>query len=144
MALSSNPLIVLGTFRGGTSCVAAAINHLGVFLGREEEFQPAAEQNPGGFWELRDMQKVNAGALIALGMDYFRARPLPVDWITRPGLEDFVEGLRKLLVSKFEGHDTWGWKEPASTILMPLYQEALTREGVENYSAIICVRHTLS
>lgn len=144
MGLSPNPVVVLGTFRGGTSCVATALNHLGVFLGPENEFQPASEQNPGGFWELRDMQKLNARALLLLGMDYFRAQPLPPNWRDLPGGLNVVDDLHKMLLAKFDGHGVWGWKEPSATLLMPLYKEALALGGVREISSVICVRHPLS
>ncbi len=144
MSLSPDPVIVLGTFRGGTSCVATAINHLGAYFGPEDEFQPASEQNPGGFWELRDMQKLNARTLLIFGMDYFRAAPLPDHWQEIPGAHEMVEEMRKLLRAKFDGYEMWGWKEPSTTILMPLYREALSREGVRSFSSVICVRHPMS
>lgn len=42
-------VIVLGCFRSGTSAVAGALHHLGVFMG--SRFDEPNKNNPKGFWE---------------------------------------------------------------------------------------------
>lgn len=143
MTLADEPVVILGVFRGGTSSVATAINHLGVYLGDERAFQPANEQNPGGYWELQEMQRLNAQILDAFGMNYFQADRVPDNWHDYPGGDQMVDDVRGLLCKHFAGKPSWGWKEPSTTILMPLYREALQKEGVSPQYAI-CVRHPLS
>lgn len=46
---------VLGVFRGGTSCVAGMLHHLGVPMGRVRKPRPA---NPRGFFEDEDLGQV--------------------------------------------------------------------------------------
>lgn len=142
-ALADEPVVILGVFRGGTSSVATAISHLGVFLGDERAFEPANEQNPGGYWELQDMQQLNAKILNALGMNYFQADRLPDRWRELPGGDHMVEDLRSLLRRHFGGRPSWGWKEPSTTLLMPVYRRALEEEGVTPQYAV-CMRHPLS
>jgi hypothetical protein len=144
MKLTPNPLIVLGTFRGGTSCVASVVNKLGVFLGAEQEFQPASDINPGGFWELREIQDIHTRALNTLGMDYFRARKLPVDWAEMPGMSEIINEMRSLLKNKFSRKICWGWKEPTTAILLPLYKKVMADEGIDRPEYLIAVRHPLS
>ncbi|MEA2552585.1 MAG: hypothetical protein QOJ65_761 [Fimbriimonadaceae bacterium] len=144
MSLSPDPIIILGTFRGGTSCLATAFSHLGVYLGAEEDFEPANEFNPGGYWELQEMQSLNAQCLIGFGMSYFQADQLPVDWRDMPGTKEMVEDIRDLLRRHYSGRRKWGWKEPATSILMPLYKEALAAESVTSPRYPITVRHPLA
>lgn len=143
MKLAAEPIVILGTFRSGTSALATALNKLGVFFGAERDFYPANEFNPGGFWELKDMQVLNARCLATFGMNFYQVEKLPNDWRSIPGAPALVGEIRSLLHTHFEGHDRWGWKEPSTSVLMPLYEEAIKAEGLEPVYAI-SVRHPLS
>jgi hypothetical protein len=124
--------------------VATALQHLGVYLGNDSDFQPASEQNPGGFWELIKVQELNARALQTFGMDYFRAVPLASDWREVPGVDEIVNRMSELLRETFDSKPCWGWKDPSTAILMPLWKEALRRAGRSGFAAAIVVRHPLS
>ncbi len=51
------PLVaVLGTFRGGTSCVAGVLHHLGVHMG--QKFKKPTPANPQGFWEAQQLGRI--------------------------------------------------------------------------------------
>ncbi len=143
MKLATEPIVILGTFRSGTSALATALNELGVFFGAERDFYPANEFNPGGFWELKDMQVLNAKCLAVFGMNFYQVEKLPNDWKGIPGALALVGEIRSLLHTHFEGHERWGWKEPSTSVLMPIYEEAIEAEGLEPIYAI-SVRHPLS
>ena len=143
MTLKGTPIVILGTFRGGTSCLATAFARLGVHLGAEKHFQPIDEFNKGGYWELTEMQELNQACLMAFGMSYFGAERLPLDWEEMPGASEMVRNMRDLLGRHFAGQEHWGWKEPSTTVLLPLYKKALDADGVKPRYAIM-VRHPLS
>ena len=144
MALHDEPIVILGTFRSGTSAMATAYSLLGVNFGQEKDFQPADEFNPGGYWELRDMQTLNAKILTVFGTNFYQVDRLPEDWRSVPGTTAMVSEIRGQLRSKFSGAQRFGWKEPSTSILLPLYKEAMEAEGIKNPLYAIAVRHPLS
>jgi hypothetical protein len=142
--LSGEPLVILGSFRSGTSCLATAVAELGVFLGDKRHLAAEDQFNPGGYWELDEMQTLNAKCLAAYGMNYFQSDRLPADWRERPGSDAIIAELSELLKRHFAGKNCWGWKEPATTILMPLYKEVFAKEKIASPRYPIMVRHPLS
>ncbi len=143
MALIGEPIVVLGTFRGGTSCLSTALGAMGMYMGEPNAFQKANEFNKGGFWELEDMQALNSRLLQMYGLGYLGADHMPEDWLDRPGSDVFLRDAQVMLHKHFQGKENWGWKEPGTTSLFPFYKEVLSREKVEPRYAII-VRHPLS
>lgn len=144
MSLYNEPIVILGAFRSGTSCLATALAHLGVFLGAEEDFLPADQFNEAGYQELEEMQVLNARYLAAFGMNYFQAEEIPADWREYPGASEMVAHIGAILRKHFAGKARWGWKEPSTTVLMPLYKNALANEGVTGPRYPISIRHPLS
>ncbi len=144
MSLSGEPLVILGSFRSGTSCLATAVAKLGVYQGAAEDFEPEDQFNQGGYWELSDMQMLNAKCLAVFGMTYFQCERLPGDWLQRPGSQELVNEIRSTLKKHFDGQKQWGFKEPSTTVLLPLYKEAFHAEGVSDPTFPIMVRHPLS
>jgi len=144
MSLRDEPIVILGTFRSGTSAMATAYNLLGVYFGQEKDFQPADEFNLGGYWELRDQQVLHARILTVFGTNFYQIDRLPSEWKSIPGASAMVNEIRGLLRSKFSSQQRWGWKEPSTSILIPLYQEAMEAEGIKKPIYQIAVRHPLS
>ena len=144
MSLHDEPIVILGTFRSGTSAMATAYTHLGTFFGTEKDLQPSDEFNPGGYFELKDMQLLNSKALAVFGTNYYQVDRLPEDWRSVPGSSAIVSEMRTLLRSKFSGQQRWGWKEPATSVLLPLYKDAMEAEGIKKPIFPIAVRHPLS
>ena len=144
MSLCGEPVVILGSFRSGTSCLATALAELGVYQGAADDFEPEDQYNQGGYWELSDMQMLNAKILASFGMTYFQCDRFPEDWLERPGSPEIVSEIRAVLRKHFDGQKQWGFKEPSTTILMPLYEEAFKAEGVAAQSYPIMVRHPMS
>jgi hypothetical protein len=144
MSLTNEPIVILGAFRSGTSCLATALSQLGVYLGAEKDFLPADQFNEGGYQELEEMQMLNATCLAAFGMNYFQAEKIPADWQHFPGAEQMVAEIAATLNRHFSGQLRWGWKEPSTTILMPLFKAALAKESVTGAIYPISIRHPLS
>jgi hypothetical protein len=144
MSLTGDPIIILGMFRGGTSCLSTALAALGLHLGNEGDFQAANEFNEGGYWELEEMQALNLKALFMFGMNALGADRLPENWRDLPGALHMVDEIAALLERHFAGHAHWGWKEPGTTDLLPLYKEALASASITAPRYAISVRHPLS
>ncbi|MEA2552789.1 MAG: hypothetical protein QOJ65_965 [Fimbriimonadaceae bacterium] len=143
MSLTGEPIIILGVFRSGTSALSATLEQLGAFLGQANDFFPPNENNLGGYWEIRDQQELNLRGYAVFGMNFYQVDRLPEDWRENPAATTYVNELRALLNAKFSGQAQWGWKEPGTTGLVPIYKDALAAEGITPRYAI-CVRHPLS
>lgn len=141
--LSGEPIIVLGVFRSGTSCLSTALSKLGVYLGAEEDFYPPNANNLGGYYEIKQFQELNLRGFATFGLNFYQADRLPTEWRSVPGAKTYMEEVRALLRGKFSGQSLWGWKEPAVTGLIPIYRDILSGENLQPRFAI-CVRHPLN
>jgi hypothetical protein len=132
------PVCVLGVGRSGTSLAARALGDLGVELGSEDDMLPPSELNPGGFWELREVLELNEEILAALGGTWWQAPPRPAGWERRPELEPFVARIADLVARHFGGAARWGFKDPRTTLTLPLW-----RRAVGEFDHVICLRNPL-
>ncbi len=142
-ALSPHPVIILGMFRSGTSCVATCFKELGYYFGDEAEFFPADDFNPGGYQEIKDLMNLNRKILGTLGMQHFRIEEIPADWREIPGVMSQIDSIEAMLKSKLGGRIRWGWKEPQTSVLMPLYKQVFEANQVDPFY-VICVRNPLA
>ena len=141
--LSSQPLVILGMFRSGTSCVATCFSKLGFYFGEKSELFPPDEFNPGGYHELKDLMNLNRKILGVFGMRHFQVEEIPEGWEEIPGTLELVSDLEGLLKAHLGGRERWGWKEPQTSVILPLYRHLFTAQGIEP-RYIICVRHPLA
>lgn len=142
MSHSDTPIVVLGTFRSGTSAMAGAMQRLGVYLGEDEDFFPANEFNEGGYYELKELQAIIQRTFMTFGAMSTQFDYLPEDWREIPGVMNHVQEIRNLLKAKYGKSDRWGWKDPATSLLLPLFQDALAQDGI-NPRYVIMVRNPL-
>jgi hypothetical protein len=143
MSLSGEPIMILGAFRSGTSSLAAVLVKLGVYFGQEQALYGANEHNPGGHFELIDLQMFDNNVFDTFGMKYYSGGGLPDNWRERPAGDLMVKALSAILNKHFAGRKLYGWKDPSASGLVPVYRAALANEPVEvRYP--ICIRHPLS
>lgn len=142
MSLQGRPVVVLGMFRSGTSSVSASLAKLGFFFGEDQDFFPTDEFNQTGYWELRDVMAVNRRCLAALGMSYHKVNPIPSDWKQLPGIPKALDQIQEVLLKHFDGKERWGFKEPMTSAILPLYREVFDRNKIVPHYAI-CVRNPL-
>ena len=133
---------MLGMFRSGTSCVATCFSKLGYYFGGDDELFPADDFNPGGYFEIKDLMNLNRRILGIFGMQHFRIEEIPDHWAEIPGTLDAVTEISNLLKKKLGGQEKWGWKEPQTTVLLPLYREVFRTLDVDPLY-VICVRNPL-
>lgn len=90
-------IIVMGCFRSGTSAVAGALHHLGVFMGNQ--FDPPNNNNPKGFWEDLEFKALHAAYEDYQSDSYDKGSDL--------------DAIYKQLIFKREAeHALWGVKDP--------------------------------
>lgn len=155
MTAGHPPVLVIGMHRSGTSLVARLLEEAGLFIGRE---QLAGHSEARFFLDLHDWLFTTAGAA----------------WDHPKGLEDLLgdddmielahryvdQRLRSLAARSFTGwrqwrpaglhglSTPWGWKEPRTTLAMPLWERAfpalavihVTRHGVDVANSLMTRR----
>lgn len=112
-------IIVMGCFRSGTSAVAGALHHLGVFMG--ERFDPPNANNPKGFWEDLDFKALHTAYEDCQHDSYDKGSDLDVSY-------------RQLISKREAEHALWGVKDP----LICKYLHKLT--FVTDSKLIVCRR----
>ncbi|HYW76125.1 MAG TPA: hypothetical protein VFA48_05820, partial [Gammaproteobacteria bacterium] len=134
--LDNSALIVLGMHRSGTSAVARVCNLLGVDL--DPELMPAAEDNPTGFWEPREIVELHDSLLHAMGSSWDDPAPLPVGWEHSPAAIQTASRVQEVLLESFAGSSLWGIKDPRLCRLFPLWRPLLRQLGVSTKFLLVC------
>ncbi len=143
MSPDSTAVCILGMHRSGTSVITRAINLLGVYLGTDDKVSGCGVDNPEGFWEHTDICAFHERVLAAFHRRWNTASPMPEDWQQSEIIRPFRKELRQLITANFAGHALWGWKDPRTCLLLPLWREALEELGTK-LSCVFVVRNPRS
>jgi hypothetical protein len=135
-------ICVLGMHRSGTSLVARVVNLLGAYLGEEEALMAPGDDNPEGYWERRDIYEFHERLLAELDRTWDTAFPLPESWHLSVPMEPFRRELREIVAGAFGDQKLWAWKDPRSSILLPIWQSVLEEEGIE-LACLLTLRNPL-
>lgn len=113
----SDPIIVLGMHRSGTSMLAHCLINMGVSMGAE--LLESDSFNKYGYYEDLDFVSLNKHILASLGCD----------WMNPPSYME-VAATGKLFISELQRldkekniHKLWGWKDPRNCLTLPLFKE---------------------
>lgn len=118
------PIIMAGMHRSGTSLAASLLQAAGVNMG--ERLMPADVGNVKGHFEDADFVEWHRAVLQQAGRH-------PVGWTTERGMgiSDEMRGRAAALVARKAaaggGGQTWGWKDPRTTLFMDFWAEMLPR-----------------
>ncbi len=119
-------VLVLGMHRTGTSALTRGLAALGVEIG--DKLMPAQKgDNEKGFFEDLDVYNLNHNALLSAGADWDSLR---VE-LTEDKIEEYSREAAKLIKRKFAGKPMWGFKDPRTVRLMPIWDRALESLEVE-------------
>lgn len=130
------PVCITGMHRSGTSLIARLLQAHGLYLGDDADLLPAAADNPDGFWEHRRFIELDDVALSYLGgaWDF----PPPFTGNEQGPQWNFLLERARVLVRDFKTHRHWGWKDPRSSLVMPLWLQA-----APDLKVIVVVRNPL-
>ncbi|MGE0822995.1 MAG: glycosyltransferase [Candidatus Binatia bacterium] len=132
---------ILGMHRSGTSALARAVNLLGAYLGPEEKMMPPQQDNnPEGFWEHVAIVDFHDRLLRTCSRFWDSVTPLPDRWWVRPEVKPYRDELYQLIVNEFGEASLWMWKDPRTTLCLPLWKEVLAQLAIETHY-VICLRH---
>ena len=125
-------VVVLGMHRSGTSLCTSVLNRLGVAL--SEDLLAPGPDNEQGFFESAHILDTHQEILAVIGTgaaNSFTICPRPSRWWTIPALAPAKKALCDIVVA--ESNDPgrlWGFKDPRTAMLLPLWQEVFTAAGV--------------
>lgn len=135
-------ICVLGMHRSGTSLVARLLEELGVYFGEPEDLLPANYANPLGYWELRAIAETHDLLLQELSRRWDTAFPLPEEWHREPFVEPYRERLERAVLEQLAEHGTFGWKDPRTSLTLPLWNDLLDALGLPAHYVMV-VRNPL-
>ncbi len=117
---------VLGMHRSGTSLIAKILNQLGVDFGATDQFLPAGLiDNPYGFYENKNIVELQDNILNLFNRNCYSCSPLPNDWWKNKIIKPHIEELKRLIRKEFNHSEFWGWKDPRTCLLLPMWQEEI-------------------
>jgi hypothetical protein len=134
----STAVCVIGPGRAGTSMTMRALNLLGVHAGPEEGLVEPGPGGPKGFWERREIIKLNDRLLRKQGGSWRNPPRLAPGWEATNELADEREQARAMLEEAFAGHDLWGWKDPRVSLTTAFWQAL-----VPDLRFVICLRNPI-
>lgn len=129
--LNSKTICILGMHRSGTSAVARAINLLGVPLGEAAKMMPGTSENPEGYWEHTEINDLQKRLMARLQRSWDTVQPLPEGWLQSEIIRPFKAELARVVATNFGGQTLWGWKDPQTCLLLPLWREILEGAGTQ-------------
>jgi O-antigen biosynthesis protein len=129
---------VLAMHRSGSSALTRLLNLLGVDLGND--LLPATPDNPKGYWELRSIVECQRALLDELGSYFDDFLPLPQDWLSLWEIAPHRQRLLESLRTEFLGKALWGFKDPRTCRLVPLWHGLFDELGADG-RFVILVRH---
>lgn len=135
-------ICVLGMHRSGTSMLMKTLNNLGVYLGKNEDMLAFADDNPEGFWEHRGIVEIHENILAELNRSWDSLTPLPKNWLNNPRIQQYKLDLIDVIKREFKYVPVWGFKDPRTCILLPLWNEIYDVLEIE-VSYIIILRNPL-
>jgi len=131
-------ICILGMHRSGTSAIARAINLLGAYIGREDQLMLAREDNPDGFWEHMAIYSFHERLLKFLSRSWDSLFPMPDEWWKKPEIKSYREELIGIIEKEFGEQPLWLWKDPRTSLLIPLWKDILRELKIE-----VCYLHCL-
>src|SRR5260370_20125635 len=135
-------VVILGMDRTGTSLCTNILNALGMHL--SPCLLPGDEFNENGYFEDWEILQTNEQILAALDRywDTLEAiHPFPPQWWQSPAMDQFRDTLVDIVRRRSsEGPGIWGFKDPRTAVLLPLWKEVFRICGVRPVF-VLCVRH---
>lgn len=142
MSETRKVIVLLGMHRSGTSLAMSMLASLGVPCG--EDLIPAARSNEAGFWEHAGIVRQHERLLSRMGRVWHGPRgthPFPQDWLDSDDALEAEEQLTAILEKELSAaNDVWGFKDPRTARLLPLWQRIFRRLDVTP-TYILSTRH---
>jgi len=123
----SDPVVILGMHRSGTSFLVRTLNLAGLWLGGDDQLHTiegrAKIGNPKGNYENREGIDINDAILARSGGSWYNP---PKQLITNVDDEARIVALCKTLENEMpDEYRRWGWKDPRTVLTLDIWLKAL-------------------
>jgi hypothetical protein len=139
MPPSNKSIVILGMHRSGTSAFAGALAHLGVATGGRL-LSAQAEINSKGYWEHKDVVRINDELLFALHSSWHDTRTLSAGWWRQDSVASYRTQLAAVLKRDFSSASLWLVKDPRMCRLLPLWLDLFAELGTQPH-IVLALRH---
>ncbi len=140
--MKSKAICIVGMHRSGTSVIARAINLLGAYLGEEADLVRTLPDNPEGYWERCDINNIHDRILHQFKKTWDTILPFPEKWHLSNEIKPFRDELAGLIKKHFLDHKLWVWKDPRTSILLPIWKDVLNEFRVD-LACLMIIRNPL-
>lgn len=128
-------VLVLGMHRSGTSALVRALHLLG--LGLPENLLPPAPDNPGGYFESKDLTRLNEAILAAAGTSWHDPAPIPREWFDSAAALAFRERANAFVEKACAASPVVVLKDPRLCRLLPFWRACLSDLEISFGSVLI-------
>jgi len=132
--------VILGMHRSGTSLCSSIMSALGVDMADEKG---EGTGNELGHWERWDIVALQDEILGFFNRAYYARThdfPLPPAWWADPALQPVVGRLEQLIAEKIRHTDAFGFKDPRTAKLMPVWKRIFNRLDLKP-KFVFCIRN---
>ena len=117
-------VVVIGMHRSGTSAVTRLINMMGAYFGPESLSKGFRKVNYKGFWERKDVLRLNRDILASAGARWNRIAAFETAVLDEKRFDEFRSRARRIIL-EMDAHRPWVVKEPCLCLTFPVWREAL-------------------
>ncbi len=121
---------IIGMHRSGTSLATHILGLVGVDLGPPDHFLDPQPDNPMGFFENRDITRLNISIFRHFGAEWNDPPPLSDGWEFAADLDDFRDSGQRIIAETFSGDQVAAWKDPRMSITLPFWRSIVAIEPV--------------
>lgn len=139
--MSSRAVLVVGMHRSGTSAIARGLKALSVYLG--DNLLGAQPDNPTGYWEDKTIVEINQRALEILGLKWDDDSLIECERFEHYRIRLLKIRAVHYLKSAFMPQPLWGFKDPRTIRLLPLWLHVLRDCGARD-AYLVAIRNPLS
>ncbi|MEO8045557.1 MAG: glycosyltransferase [Spartobacteria bacterium] len=135
--MSRRVVLVLGMHRSGTSALAGALHALG--FGLPGNLLPPAPDNPGGYFESKDLTRLNEEILVAAGTAWHDPASIPDDFFASPKALAFRDRAEAFMEKALAGSPMLVLKDPRLCRLLPFWRACLTNLEI-SFGCVLVLR----
>lgn len=116
-------IFIVGMHRSGTSAVTNLLANMGAYFGRQDESIGSNPENPKGFWERRDVRRVNDELLHSLGCEWDALTHWDLQKLQPETVSNFRKQVREIYNRLEAASRSCVIKDPRLCLLLPLWLE---------------------
>jgi glycosyltransferase involved in cell wall biosynthesis len=139
---SKSCVIVLGMHRSGTSALTRYMCDIGFSL-PSDPLPSHPQDNPGGYWESRDVVMLNHRIMDEIGSGWKDVNPFPTDYLASSEVSGYHSAIDELLGAAFNNSSQIVLKDPRLCRLLPLWLPILN-DYCDHLAVISIVREAES